>query len=134
MNAEQLAGKVLEWTSMRFFPQEREGRTAIVNAVLAMSGKPERAVWIVDQMLALTSTWPGIAEVRAVYCCRFKPADGLESDFSELCPSGQIPAGVAVGFVPKSGSLVLPDPRSRELPPGEVGEILRGVIAKSRRF
>lgn len=114
---------------MRFFPTEPAGRLAIVKSVAAMSGSEERACWIVDQMLALTNDWPGILEVRGVYCLRFKPADGVEGE-SEICPTGQIPADSAVGFKPRTSLAPQRDPRSRELPPGEVGEMIRSLVGR----
>ena len=74
---DKLKSRVAGWGAMRYFPRtdsavDVAARLEIVKAVASMAGTWERAVWIVDQMLALTSDWPGIQEVRGVFCQRYK--------------------------------------------------------------
>lgn len=133
MTPEELGSKVLEWSALRFFPADREGRNAITKAVVAMAGSAERAVWIVDQVLAITNDWPGIAEVRGIFCLRFKPADGI-SWFSELCQSGQIPADKAISFTPQPALEAPRDPRDRSLPAGIAGDAVRAVLGAGKRL
>ncbi len=118
IDIDQLAGRVAGWAAMRFFPprDEKYARLEIVKAVASMAGTYERACWIVDQMLALTNDWPGIVEVRGVFCHRFLPADGVSAE-SKLCPDGHIPDASIVGFTPlKELGTDSRYPRDRSLP------------------
>lgn len=118
IDIEQLSSRVAGWASLRFYPSrdEKSARLEIVKAVASMAGSYDRACWIVDQLMVLTNVWPGLVEVRGIFCHRFPPADGITTD-SALCPEGHIPDELKVGF--KSlPALAAPDrdPRDTSLP------------------
>lgn len=118
IDIDQLSRRVAGWAAMRYFPSrdEKYARLEIVKGVASMAGTYDRACWIVDQMLALTNDWPGLVEVRGVFCHRFQPADGVSAE-SKLCPDGHIPDASIVGFVPlKEIAASDRNPRDRSLP------------------
>ena len=72
---------------MAFFPSDPEVRGALVEIVMQMVETQEQFDWLVARTLKLHSRWPGVAELRAVYSSRWKPADGIEG-WSEVYPDG----------------------------------------------
>ncbi len=133
IDLDKLAKRVVRLSALRYFPsrEDVEGRLEVVKAVASMAGTWERSCWIIDQMLALTGEWPGVLEMRGVFCHRFRPADGKEAT-SAICPDDHIPAEQAVGFIPGKVPAQLRDPRDRSLPPGEVGAMVRQITGKKR--
>lgn len=98
IDIDKLSGRVAGLSAMRFFPSkdDKEGRLEITKAIASMAGTYDRALWIIEQILNLSSDWPGIPEVRGVFCHRFPPADGVSGE-SALCPDGHIPDQLKVG-------------------------------------
>jgi hypothetical protein len=64
---------------MAFFPSDREVRGALVSVLADLVETEEQLDWLVTRALRLYAKWPGVAELRALYCSRFKPRDGVES-------------------------------------------------------
>ena len=98
IDIDKLSGRVAGLSAMRFFPSkdDKEGRLEITKAIASMAGTYDRALWIIDQMLNLSNDWPGIPEMRGIFCHRFPPADGVAGE-SKLCPDGGIPDQFKVG-------------------------------------
>ena len=114
--------------TLRFFPAEADARIGIAEEVAAMCSSIEQVEWTIRRLPKLFSEWPGMREVRAVVCSKFKPADGIQM-FSESFPDG-IPSEHQ-----QKPALEAPrDPRSRELPPGPGGDAVRAVVAKGRHL
>jgi hypothetical protein len=63
---------------MAFFPGDPEVRAALVDIVMEMCETRDQLDWLVARALKLYAKWPGIAELRALYCSRWKPLDGVE--------------------------------------------------------
>jgi hypothetical protein len=72
---------------MAFFPGDPEVRAGLVPILLEMIETEDQLEWLVDRALRLYSRWPGVAEIRALYCSRYKPRDGQEA-YSETYPDG----------------------------------------------
>ena len=69
---------VAELRVLRFFPNDEAVLNAIVRLCGSMCASEEQVRWLVDRMTSgIYSEWPGIAEVRACFCCRYKPKDGI---------------------------------------------------------
>ena len=73
---------------MAFFPGDPEVRAGLISIFMGMIETEEQLDWLVDRALRIYSRWPGVAEIRALYCSRYKPKDGLEG-YSEFI--GQLP-------------------------------------------
>jgi hypothetical protein len=77
------------------FPADKDARIALVRTLIEMirnagrvendteeqvDQKDEEALaWLVKRANNLWTRWEGIRELRAIYCARFHPADGIES-------------------------------------------------------
>ena len=79
---------VAQLGAMNFFPNNEPAvRATISRLVQRMCDTFQQAQWLVDRMIDLYDRWPGPHELRAVYCSRYKPADGLEG-YSAVYPDG----------------------------------------------
>lgn len=73
---------VSEMTLLKFFPSDPMGRAALVNMLAKMANAPQELMWLASTILENYDEWPGPRELRAVFCTRFKPADGVEADIT----------------------------------------------------
>jgi hypothetical protein len=87
LSPETAAEGVCKLALMAFFPGDPDTRAALVWALLQFVDTEEHLEWLVERALKLYTRWPGVGELRAVYCSRFKPADGQEA-YSEIYQSG----------------------------------------------
>ncbi len=128
MEFDDVMHEIGKWAgTMRFFPSDPDARFGIAEDIAAMCGSKEQVEWLVGRLPKLYSDWPGTREARAVLCSKFPPADGIDGN-STVYVTG-IPSDR-----PGPPRPTLPNYRSRELPPGAAGEILRDVIARSRKL
>lgn len=85
VNVKEISSILAGLTVLRFFPAEPTARAGITRIVCEMVDPsnaiaPEEQVrWLVRRMTTLYNEWPGPREMRAVFCSRFKPADGIEA-------------------------------------------------------
>lgn len=100
LDFDEVAEVLSDLESLNFFPTTDSGRTAIIKIVGGDGQKPglasdiEQVRWLVGRMLQLYNNWPGPAEMRALFCKRFKPADGVDTrntHTSTFFPDGNIP-------------------------------------------
>lgn len=108
--------KVLEMVAelrvLRFFPNDEAVLNAIVRLCGSMCASEEQVRWLVDRMTSgIYSEWPGIAEVRACFCARYKPKDGI-SVCSTVFPRNLPPDPTA----PPRPEIAAP--KLKALPPG----------------
>lgn len=75
---EALASCVGNLGTLKFFPSDPDSRAAIGTLVLDMCSTPEQAEWLGKRMIVLFNEWPGPQELRACFCSRFRPRDGIE--------------------------------------------------------
>ena len=99
---EAAAQAVSKLSLMAFFPSDSDARSALVWALMQLAETQEQLEWLVERALKLYSRWPGVGELRALYCSRFKPRDGVEA-YSEIYQSG---------FPHESPAPVPPPPRA----------------------
>jgi hypothetical protein len=66
-----------ELTLMKFFPSDRSARTALVGIFCGMADTEDQVRYVVRKALATFDEWPGMATMRAIFCERFKPRDGI---------------------------------------------------------
>jgi hypothetical protein len=69
---------VRQMTALRYFPTEPAAHGSIAEILMRMVGNAEQLSWLTKIMLDRVGEWPGTRELRAVFCTRFKPADGVE--------------------------------------------------------
>jgi hypothetical protein len=92
-----------------FFPADAAARMVIADEFQSMCNNAEEALWLAKRMLQLFQSWPGFPALRAVYCSKFLPLDGLMAvGICKEYPDG-IPAAVPVI-----------EPPLLALPPGHV--------------
>lgn len=91
LTPETVAAAVSRLALMAFFPGDPEVRAGLIPIFLGMIDTEEHLDWLVARALQLFPRWPGVAEIRALYCSRFKPKDGVEgySEIYENFPSPQ---------------------------------------------
>ena len=66
-------------TALSMFPTNPAAHTEIMRLIDRMVGTREQLDWLVGAMIDQVGAWHGTAELRAVFCTRFKPKDGVEA-------------------------------------------------------
>lgn len=66
-------------TLLKFFPADPTARAEIVLLVCRMAHTNEQVNWLAERTLGLWNDWEGPRELRAVFCSKFRPADGIEA-------------------------------------------------------
>jgi hypothetical protein len=75
-------------TLLDYFPSDPAARGALIELVCSMAQNEDQVQWLVRRMTSgLYNQWPGPREVRACFCSKFKPKDGIEVD-STVYPDG----------------------------------------------
>lgn len=60
-----------------FFPATAEGQTVITAALASVVGTTDQLDWLVMTACNSLKSWQGLAELRGIFCSRFRPADGM---------------------------------------------------------
>jgi hypothetical protein len=98
----QIVSKELEKLAMlKFFPADQGARLGILEIVCAMAKTEEQVTWLVKRMTTMYNEWPGPKELRAMFCSKFRPADGVEcysAVFEDGIPS-ELEAGSTAGLL-----------------------------------
>lgn len=68
--------------TMPFFPAGLGPRTKIGEEIEALCSTDEQALWLGHRVATLYAKWPGLHELRAVLCSKFRPRSG--KDISSL--------------------------------------------------
>jgi len=76
---EQAMRAVGRMSILRFFPSDPYSRSQVAALLLKFVDRADGLEWLVNTMLNQVGEWPGPKELRALYCCKFKPADGIEA-------------------------------------------------------
>jgi len=64
--------------TMKFFPGDVDARMGIVEAIGEMASDLDQVRWLAKWLPKRYQEWPGMHEVRALFCTKFKPRDGVE--------------------------------------------------------
>lgn len=80
----QIVATVGEMAALKYFPSDEHGRAAIMKLLDRMAGANyrEQLNWLSETLMDNYTEWPGPHEIRAIFCTRFKPADGIEADLT----------------------------------------------------
>ena len=79
ITARAVADAIDRFSLMPFFPHDDGAKKALARLLARICGNDQQLTWLVDRVIQLfRKGWPGEAEVRAVFCSKFRPADGIE--------------------------------------------------------
>jgi hypothetical protein len=53
-------------------------KLAVMEDLPEIVANDEQLAWLIRRATALYNQWPGLSEIRAVYCSKFRPRDGIE--------------------------------------------------------
>ncbi len=87
-----------------YFPGDDGSRSALLEQIQKMVTFDEQAAWLACRATQVFSTWPGMRELRALFCKRFRPRDNFEAD-SQIFPDG-FASEAELGPVPVEGLLL----------------------------
>lgn len=94
MNFDAVTESLARLSVLKFFPTDIAARLALVRLVGDFATSEAQVEWLVNRMLSLYNEWPGPKELRALFCSRYKPKDGIEAKsekFLEGIPSEKQP-------------------------------------------
>lgn len=74
---EKISQAVEELAAIPYFPADAGARTAIMRQLSRFVDRPDRLRWLVDTALARMDSWLGVAQLRALYATKYRPADGI---------------------------------------------------------
>lgn len=96
-------------SAIPFFPASSGALSAIGNEIAAMCHTPEEAAWLAQRMVRLYRKWPGVQEMRLVFCQKHHPLDGIEAH----CASETYPDGIPSESEHDSLAIAAPPPQRR---------------------
>lgn len=79
ISEDHLAVSLIQLSILKFFPMDEFQHRAMMEFLRRLCGHSEGLSWLVSQLVDQVGEWPGPAQIRAIYCTRYKPADGIES-------------------------------------------------------
>jgi hypothetical protein len=99
---------------MPFFPaSDVTARAVLIEELGSLCESDAHAEWLSLRLLQIfPKQWPGLSELRALYCKRFKPADGREVESAVFLDG--FPTEDELGKLQIEG---LPEPKVKALPP-----------------
>lgn len=74
---------------MPFFPFDPLTKMGLLDELTRIVETDEQLEWLVTVTLVKYRQWPGAGLLRALYCTRFKPLDGIEAYDDEEPPSAK---------------------------------------------
>lgn len=84
LDFDEVCELVTELSALAFFPTDPAGRLAVARLIGEMAHNMEQVRWLIRRMTSgIYNKWHGPQEMRACFCQRFKPRDGL-SVFSSV--------------------------------------------------
>ncbi len=78
---------ISELGALKFFPRDVRARLTLVRLVQDMAFSDDQTKWLIRRALQLYDSWEGPKELRALYCSRWRPRDGVEAQ-SSVYPEG----------------------------------------------
>jgi len=104
------AGLVVEaMAAIPYFPRDGAAKAMVAAELVDMVETIEQGMWLARRYARLYEEWKGLGEMRAVYCSKFQPQDGLEAVsalYLEGIPSERATAPVSLTSLPPKGSPV----------------------------
>lgn len=79
---------VTEIAMMPFFPgSDDESRAVLLKHLYQLCSTDDQVRWLAGRFTTLFPKWPGLRELRALACTKFRPKDGIEI-YSDAYPDG----------------------------------------------
>lgn len=79
LDLKTVMGLIGRWGgTLKFFPSDPDARIGIAEELAVMARDEEQIRWLVGRLPKLFEAWPAMHEVRAVFCSKFQPRDGIE--------------------------------------------------------
>ncbi len=78
--SDQIDQAMDDLATIPYFPQADNVRAAVMDNLLRFVAGPEEFLWLVRTTVATAKQWCGVAEMRALYCTRYRPVDGLKPE------------------------------------------------------
>ena len=82
--AKDLEMAVAAMSAMKFFPPAPATIAFVMDMLARMVDEKQKLAWLTETLVDNVSEWPGAAQVRALFCTRFAPADGIDGPPCEL--------------------------------------------------
>jgi hypothetical protein len=64
---------------LKFYPSHPAGIAEIAATIHDLASDDRQVDWLIHTLKSRYDEWPGPKTLRAVFCERFKPADGIEA-------------------------------------------------------
>ena len=138
MEFENIAEIVAKLCLLKFFPNESSARVALMEIIGGMASNEDQVRWLVTSALAIYDEWPGPRELRALFCSRWTPRDGVKA-YSQMYVSDENGGGYPSHIYPPSKYSTLPSPKQvRQIESAPMAPNAQAVIdeavAKSRKM
>src|SRR5690348_14509423 len=78
MTQNEIVQAVARMTALSMFPNNPAAHKEIMRMLDRMVSTSEELEWLVATMIDRVGEWKGTAELRGVFCTRFRPKDGIE--------------------------------------------------------
>jgi hypothetical protein len=85
MNPERITILCAPLMLLKFFPSDAQARASVILLIAEMATNEDQVRWLVQRLLDLYDEWPGPRTLRAVFCHKYKPADGKDLR-TAICP------------------------------------------------
>ncbi len=79
MTSEEATMIVEMLSVLPYFPNKAGAQSLIADEIQSMCQAFEQGVWLARRMSQLVSKWEGLREMRAIYCSKYSPKDGLDA-------------------------------------------------------
>ncbi len=118
---EDFAMALVDLSQLRFFPTDPLAPEGILRLLRQLVGTRDQLAWLIGALVNRVGEWPGPAQVRGLFCTRFRPADGIEADCSlpgytaDDCEAQSVAAGPEKQLPPAGQKLLAAMTREYEL-------------------
>ena len=133
MNPKRLLEMLAELAMLKFFPANNEAvLLGLARLCVEMCNDESEVRWLVDRMTCgIYAEWPGPAEMRACYCDKFQPKDGINA-YSQVYPDGLPPSKDSTRAI--AGSDLKALPAGHEASADPVLEKTMHILAKTNQL
>jgi len=117
----QAARAISHMAILKFFPSDDVARAEIVSIACRMARSIDQIEWLSRRCVELWNEWEGPREMRAVFCSKYRPQDGI--DIVSALP--QFADGIPSEDDTRNQQLIGGAGEVKRLPAGPVAKILQ---------